>query len=126
MLILNFSHPMTETQKKEAEALTGQPVEQVYNIHVQFDNDRSFAEQAAELMQNLPVDGTTLQTVPILILLPSSNFIAASVLASLHGMMGYFPAVLRISPEAGSLPPVYHAAEVLNLQAIRDDSRRLR
>ena len=77
-------------------------------------------------MQQLPVDGTTLQTKQILILLPSSNFIAASVLASLHGMMGYFPAVLRISPEAGSLPPVYHAAEVLNLQAIRDKSRRFR
>ena len=126
MLILNFSHPMTENQKKEAEALTGQMIEQVFDIHVQFDNDRSYADQAETLMQQLPVDGTTLQTKPILILLPSSNFIAASVLASLHGMMGYFPAVLRISPEAGSLPPVYHAAEVLNLQAIRDKSRRFR
>ena len=77
-------------------------------------------------MQQLPVDGTTLQTKQILILLPSSNFIAASVLASLHGMMGYFPAVLRIPPEAGSLPQVYHAAEVLNLQAIRNKSRHFR
>ncbi len=126
MLILNFSHPMTEMQKREAEALTGQTIEEVYNIHVQFDNDVSYAQQAETLMQNLPVDGTTLQTKPILILLPSSNFIAAAVLASLHGLMGYFPAVLRISPEAGSLPPVYHAAEVLNLQAIRDKARRYR
>ena len=126
MLVLNFSHPMTEVQKKEAETLTGQSIETVHDIRVQFDNDRSYAEQAAELMRNLPVDGTTLQTAPILILLPSSNFIAAAVLASLHGMMGYFPAVLRISPESGSLPPVYHAAEVLNLQSIRDSSRRLR
>ena len=126
MLILNFSHPMTENQKKEAEALAGQTIEKVYDIHVQFDNDISYAEQAEALMRSLPVDGTTLQTKPILILLPSSNFIAASVLASLHGMMGYFPAVLRISPEAGSLPPVYHAAEILNLQAIRDNSRKYR
>lgn len=126
MLILNFSHPMTENQKQEAETLTGQAIEKVYDIHVQFDNDVSYAEQAEALMRDLPVDGTTLQTRPILILLPSSNFIAASVLASLHGMMGYFPAVLRISPEAGSLPPVYHAAEVLNLQSIRDNSRKFR
>lgn len=126
MLILNFSHPMTETQKKEAEALCGQPVETVYDIRVQFDNDRSYAGQADELLRNLPVDGTTLQTVPLLVLLPSSNFIAAAVLAGLHGMMGYFPAVLRICPEAGSLPPVYHAAEILNLQSLRDGARRLR
>ncbi len=117
---------MTEKQKAEAEALTGQTIEKVFDVHVQFDNDRSFAEQAETLMGNLPVDGKTLQTEPILILLPSSNFIAAAVLASLHGLMGYFPAVLRISPEAGSLPPVYHAAEVLNLQAIRDKARRYR
>lgn len=126
MLILNFSHPLTDMQKTEAEALTGQTIEEVFNIHVQFDNDVSFTAQAEELMQKLPVDGTTLQTKPILILLPSSNFIAAAVLASLHGLMGYFPAVLRITPEAGSLPPVYHAAEILNLQAIRDKARHYR
>ena len=126
MLILNFSHPMTETQKTEAEALTGQAVEEIYDIHVQFDNDISYADQADALMRSLPVDAEILQTKPILVLLPSSNFIAAAVLASLHGMMGYFPAVLRISPEAGSLPPRYHAAEILNLQAIRDRSRKLR
>ena len=89
-------------------------------------DDVSNAQQAETLMQSRPLDGTSFQTKPILILIPSSNFIAATVLASLHGLMGCFPTALRISTEADTLPFVYHAAEVLNLQAIRDKARRYR
>ena len=87
-------------------------------------DDISYAQLAETLMQSLPPDETTLQTKPILIFLPPSNFIAAAVLSSLHRLIGYFLSVLSISPEASSLPPVYHTAEVLNLQAIRDKARQ--
>jgi hypothetical protein len=37
--------------------------------------------------------------------------------------MGYFPPVLRLRPVAGSVPPQFEVAEILNLQAVRDRAR---
>ena len=31
--------------------------------------------------------------------------------------MGYFPAIIRVRPVAGSTPPTYEVAEIINLQA---------
>ena len=44
-------------------------------------------------------------------------------LAELHGRMGYFPASGRRRPLAGSLPPRFEVAEIINLQAVRDQAR---
>ena len=126
MIILNFSHPLTESQIRETETLAKMTVEKVLNVHVQFDNDQPFMEQILPLAEAIPLDSETLQTAPILIVLPSSNFIAAELLAWLHGLMGYFPAVLRIKPKSGSIPPAYEAAEILSLQSLRDTSRKYR
>ena len=54
------------------------------------------------------------------------NFITALLLAALHGRMGYFPPVIRLRPDAGSLPPRYEVVEILNLQAVRDAARQER
>jgi hypothetical protein len=78
------------------------------------------------LMAELPLSAEDMQTQPILINPPSLNFITALVLAELHGRMGYFPPVIRLRPVAGSLPPRYEVAEILNLQAVRDAARTAR
>jgi hypothetical protein len=67
-----------------------------------------------------------LQTKPILVNLPSLNTIAALLLAELHGRMGYFPPVLRLRPVSGVTPPRFEAAEIINLQEIRDSARKQR
>lgn len=126
MILLNFSHPLTPAHLAQVEALAGQPLEQVIEIPAQFDPTQPFAPQLARLVATLPADSRALQTLPILVNLPSLNTIAALLLAELHGRMGYFPAVLRMRPVPGSLPPVYEAAEILNLQQIRDTARRQR
>jgi len=48
---------------------------------------------------------------------------AVTLLAYLHGLMGYFPAVIRLRPVEGSTPPQYEVAEVINLQAVREEAR---
>ncbi len=126
MLLLNFSHPLTPEQLAQVEALTGQTVEQVIGLAVHFDNQQAFLPQLSELVKALPVSPADLQTRPILVNPPSLNFITALLLAELHGRMGYFPPILRLRPAAGSLPPRYEVAEILNLQAVRDAARNLR
>ena len=126
MIILNFSHPLTETQLEQAAQLTGQPVEQVINLAVQFEPTQPFTPQLQELVASIPLDASAWQNQQILVNPPALNFITAALLAELHGRMGYFPPILRLRPLEDSLPPRYEVAEVLNLQALRDAARRRR
>lgn len=126
MILLNFSHPLTPEQTAEIETLTGQGLAQVIPLAVQFDNEQPFLPQMQALVARIPLGAEALQTERILINPPALNFITALLLAELHGRMGYFPPVVRLRPVAGSLPPRYAVAEILNLQAVRDEARRTR
>lgn len=126
MILLNFAHPLTEKQTRQAAGLAAQEITRVIDLPVQFDGEQPFIPQLNHLLENLPLSPETLQTEPILVNLPSLNFIAALLLAELHGRMGYFPPVLRLRPIPGSLPPQYEVAELLNLQGVRDSARRKR
>ena len=126
MILLNFSHPLTPEQQAQIEALTGQRLERVIDLHVQFDHAAPYLPQLAALLQGLPLGPQELQSAPLIVSLPSFNVIAALVLAELHGRMGYFPPVLRLRPLEGSLPPRFEVAEVLNLQGVRDAARKER
>jgi hypothetical protein len=126
MLIVNFSHPLTAEQQAQIEALTGQKVEKMIAVPVQFNNEESFLPQLQKLMANLPLTSEELQTKPILVNLPSLNIISALLLAELHGRMGYFPPVLRLRPVSGITPPRFEAAEIINLQNVRDAARTMR
>ncbi|GAB6273801.1 MAG: hypothetical protein STSR0004_06640 [Peptococcaceae bacterium] len=82
--------------------------------------------QVTELVDRAGLSPAEWQTLPLLINPPSLNFIAVALMAHLHGRCGYFPAVLRLRPVEGSLPPQFEVAEVLDLQAIRDRARQNR
>ena len=123
MILLNFSHPLTPDQLTQVQAITGRPVERVIDLPTQFDHAQPFLPQLEPLMARLDLTPAEWQTAPLVVNLPSLNFIAAILLAELHGRMGYFPPVLRLAPVAGALPPRYEVAEILNLQAVRDAAR---
>jgi hypothetical protein len=126
MLLLNFTHPLTDAQLATIEALSGQAVERVIDAPAQFDNGQPFAEQAAALADEAGLSSQAWQTVPLLINMPSLSIIAATLLAELHGRMGYFPTVLRMRPVPGSTPPRFEVAELVNLQAVREAARERR
>jgi len=126
MLILNFSHPLTPDQVQQIEALTGGAVAEVRSVAVQFDPEQPFVPQVAALAEACGLSPQEWQAEPILIMPPALNFIAVTLLAELHGRMGYFPPVVRTRPAPNSLPPRYQVAEVLNLQKVRDQARKRR
>ncbi|MCS6918579.1 MAG: CRISPR-associated protein Csx15 [Fimbriimonadales bacterium] len=126
MILLNFAHPITETQKAQIEQIAGQQVQRIIEIPVQFEHARGFHDQVLELLQQVELTPSEWQTQPILINLPSLSVIAGVLLAELHGRMGYFPPVLRLKPVEGVVPPRFEVAEILNLQAIRDSARSQR
>jgi hypothetical protein len=126
MILLNFGHPLTEDHLQHIQELAGQPIARVIDIHTHFDHRRPFAEQVAELVEALGFTARQWQTAAFLINPPALNLIAVTLLAELHGRMGYFPAVIRLRPVAGSTPPQFEVAEVINLQAVRDAARMTR
>ncbi len=126
MILLNFSHPITDAQRAHIETLAGEPIARVLDAPTQFDEQQPFGPQVAALLDAIDLTPAQWQNEPILVVLPSLNFIAALLLAELHGRMGHFPAVVRTRPVAESVPRRYEVAELLNLQAVREQARRSR
>ena len=126
MICLNFSHPITDTQKSQIESLSGQAITEVRDYQMQFNHARPFPDQIRELVDGIDLTPQEWQTEPILVNPPSYNFAALTLLAELHGRMGYFPSIVRIRPVEGSTPQRFEVAEILNLQAIRDSARSKR
>ena len=126
MILLNFSHPLTPAQLAQVEVSTGAAVERVIAAPAQFDTGQPFAAQVAALLAGVPLTAEEWQTAALLIVPPALNFITAVLLAELHGRMGYFPAIVRLRPVAESVPPRFEVAEVINLQAVREQARQHR
>ncbi len=126
MLILNFAHPITDAQKAQIETLTGQTIARVIDIPSQIDTQQPLAPQIVAMADAAGLTAEEWQTLPILINPPALNFSAVTLIAELHGRMGYFPPCLRLRPVEGSLPRRFEVAEILDLQAIRDRARATR
>ncbi len=126
MIVLNFSHILTEKQLAEVERLAEQRVERVLEVNTHFDHSLPFVKQIQALVEPLGFSSQEWQTTPLLVNPPSLSVIAALLLAELHGRMGYFPAILRLRPDHSNLPTQFEVAEILNLQAVRDAARKMR
>ena len=126
MLLLNFSHPLTDAHLAAIRALTGDGEVQVIAIPNQVDVQRPLAPQVTALADAAGLTTEAWQTAALLVSLPALNFSAALLLAELHGRMGYFPPILRLRPVADSLPPRFEVAEIINLQAVREEARKRR
>lgn len=123
MILLNFSHPLTQKQQVQIEALTGVAIDRVMVSMPRFDEGQSFTTQTDRMLAAIPLTSEEWQNEPILIVLPSLSPIAALVLAELHGRTGYFPRIVRTRPVIGATPRQYEVAEILDLQVVRDWAR---
>ena len=125
MIILNFTHPLTASQLAAISQFFGAQLERVIEIKTHLDPALPFAEQARALVEAIGLSSEEWQTKSLLVNLPSFSPVAALVLAELHGRMGYFPAIIRLRPFGGAAQ-AYEVAEIVNLQAVRDEARRAR
>lgn len=126
MILLNFSHPLSPNHLQQIEALTGQQVERVVEVHSRVDSQQPLVPQVVLIADKVGLSPNEWQTQPILVNPPSLNFIAVALLAELHGRMGYFPAHLRLRPVQGKNPSQFEVAEILNLHSLRDRARKRR
>lgn len=126
MQIINFSHPLTEQQRKAIEAMTGETISAVHEVPFQLDHDRPFVPQIVELIDTIPLSAEQWQTEPLLVNLPGLSIAAGIVTAELHGRMGYFPACIRLRPVKDRVPLRFEVAEIIGLEQVRQAARTRR
>lgn len=122
MLILNFTHPLTDEHKAQIELLSGRAIEGIQTIPVQIDQSQPLEQQIRALVESVHLTSEEWQTHSLLINPPGYAPAAFVLLAELHGRIGHFPTLIRLRPKPG-LMTSYEVAELLNLQTIRENSR---
>ena len=125
MIVINFSHPLTDAHLAAIRTLTGETAD-VIMCPNQVEVGAALAPQVAAMADAAGLTPEAWQTTPLLVNLPALSGSAAVLLAELHGRIGYFPAMLRLRPVAGSTPPRFEVAEIINLQAVRNAARKTR
>lgn len=126
MLILNFTHPLTEEQERRIEAMAGRKIGRTIAVMPQFEEAERFAAQTEALLEGADLSPEEWQTTPMIVNLPGFAPAAALLLAGLHGRMGYFPTIVRLRPVKDVLPRVFEVAELIDLQGARETSRLTR
>jgi hypothetical protein len=126
MHILNFSHPLTDTQVAQIETLAQLKVDSMREVRVQFEVSKDFVPQVVEMVDSLDIPPDQWQKEVWLIVLPSLNFITAILLAELHGRMGRFPTIVRLRPVADMVVSTFEVAEIINLDSVRNAARTRR
>ncbi len=122
MLILNFTHPLTNEQQAQIEALANTSIQEVRTIRVQINQEELLEPQITTIVDAAGLSSEEWQTLPLLINPPGYAPAAFVLLAQLHGRIGHFPSLIRLRPKAGPVT-TYEVAELLNLQAIREEAR---
>ena len=123
MLILNFSHPLTPEQQAQIETLAApESVEEIRTIPIQIDQSEPLEPQITAIVDSVALTSEEWQTRPLLINPPGFAPAAFVLLAELHGRIGHFPTLIRLRPKSGPVT-TYEVAEILNLQAIREQAR---
>jgi hypothetical protein len=125
MLLLNFSHPITDEHYAQIEMLAGAPIEEVRTVRVQIRQQEALEPQIVAIVDSTGLSSQEWQTRPLLVNPPGYAPAAFVLLAELHGRIGLFPSLVRLRPKPGSVTS-YEVAELLNLQAIREAARERR
>ena len=122
MIIISFGRKFPSNQQAQIEALAGTRIEEVRTIPVQINQAEPLAPQIVAIVDAVGLSSEEWQTRPLLINPPGFAPAAFVLLAELHGRIGHFPALIRLRPKSGPVT-TYEVAELLNLQAIREQAR---
>jgi hypothetical protein len=125
MLILNFSHRLTDQQREQIEVLTNTVVEEILTIPVRVNLLEPLEPQIIAIVDSVGLSSHEWQTRQLLINPPGYAPAAFVLLAELHGRIGHFPTLIRLRPKPGPVT-IYEVAELLNLQTVREAARKRR
>lgn len=119
--IVNLGHPLAEPEVRRVGELVGAAVHDVRSVEAQFDPAQPLGPQVERLIADVGLSAVEWQAGKIVLNLPGHSVLAAAVLATVHGLSGGFPPVLRL--RRVPLHNTFEVAEVIDLQGAREAAR---
>jgi len=128
MIILNFSHSLTERQEEQIKVIMNISDKawkdsKIMRINCYLDIEKSLPDQVDGILSQIPDD---VWTDRILVVPPPIAHSAILIMIGISSKCGYFPEAIRIKRKKGSNPPEYVVAEIIQLQAFKDRMRAKR
>jgi len=128
MIILNFSHELTDKQEESIRKLTNTSDEEwnkskTYRVKCYINIEKNLDDQIDEILSNIPDMWTNNR---ILVVPPPIAHSAIMILLGIYSKCGFFPETIRIKKRKGSTPPEYVVAEIIALQEFKDRMRAKR
>ena len=126
MVLLNFSHPITNAQRAEiADELNIDEYEEmnVVDIPCHLDLNQPLAPQIVALADAAKLSSGDWWGLCILINLPALSIAAVMLMAEVHGRCGRSLPVIRFKPLADITPSVYVLAEIVYPDEQRQKAR---
>ena len=90
MILLNFSHPLTNEHLAQVETFIGKKVDRVIEINSQIDAQQPLVPQVVAITDQCGLSPLEWQTLPLLINPPSLHWVAVTLMAEIHGRCEYF------------------------------------
>lgn len=94
MLILNFTHPLTDEQRAQIKSKVKTSVAEVRDIPVRINERKRLGPQIISIVDTVGLTSQEWQTLPLLINPPGYAPAAFVLLAELHGRIGHFPSLI--------------------------------
>jgi hypothetical protein len=115
MKVLNFAHPITESQLTELATLLYEEVEflDVVDISVQIDFRQDIKEQIDQILNNCSVEWDAEDYV---VRLPGMSFAAAMIVVEIYKRSEFFPQIIILARDETSAVPAFYVKEVVDLE----------
>lgn len=118
MILLNFSHPITDAQHTEIiDALDLDKDEGliIKDIPCSLNLDRPLAPQIVALADAAELTTNDWCAYYIIINPPALSIAAVMLTVEIRGRCSYHPSLVRFKPQANTSPPIYVLAEIVDL-----------
>ncbi|MFN4190959.1 MAG: CRISPR-associated protein Csx15 [Pseudothermotoga sp.] len=123
MIVLNFSHYLTNKIIKQLEEKLGDDIQKIIDLDAKIDMERPLAPQISTIVDRVGFNSYEWQSLRFIVNPPSLNVSAMTLLAEIHGRCGYFPPIIRLKPLRDNAVVEFEMAEIINLQKVRNEAR---
>lgn len=118
MIVLNFSHPLTDDQLDQIARAFGVDDVNFIDIPTHFDTQTAIEPQIVKLIKENGIDKLTKDM--FVVRLPALDAGCAVLLAVFNGLFGFFPNVITFRKKPNAIAATFELWQVVDLQYVRD------